>query len=241
MKILITLLLQLFLLHSIYAQSTIIDEFNLINSILLDKRKLQAEGFFSSFPANNWNCNARSAAGIFNTNRALEEKIKIYQQLYPTSTNLMKSLQLDSVISLTSIQQGKNSNCPPQGSCKKINSPQCNLLSLQSRQIQNTQNLNRLRKESERKEKEKLKENQRVERELSEKAKLAQINGIAPVDDANFRRFTGKNGITVTAKLVGFSLFKKQAEIMEPSGDTYTVHLSELSRKDFDYLRKWWP
>ena len=162
MKILMTLWLQRSLLHSIYAQSIIIDEFNLINSILLDKRKLQAEGFFSSFPANNRNCNARSAAGISNTQRALEEKIKIYQQLYPTSTNLMKSLQLDSVISLTSINK-ERTELPSSGSCKKINSPQCNLLS-PIKADTNTQNLNRLRKESERKEKEKLKENQRGER-----------------------------------------------------------------------------
>ena len=72
-------------------------------------------------------------------------------------------------------------------------------------------------------------------------ARLAQLDQMAPVHDSEFRTFTGKNGNTMEAKLVAFSAFLKKAEIQDTEGKNHEIPLSHFSRKDFQYLQKWWP
>ena len=81
----------------------------------------------------------------------------------------------------------------------------------------------------------------KTEIEKREQARLAQLDQMAPVHDSQFRTFTGKNGNTMEAKLVAFSALLKKAEIQDTDGKNHEIPLSHFSRKDFQYLQKWWP
>ena len=81
----------------------------------------------------------------------------------------------------------------------------------------------------------------KIEAEERAQARLAQLDQMAPVHDSEFRTFTGKNGNTMEAKLVAFSAFLKKAEIQDTEGKNHEIPLSHFSRKDFQYLQKWWP
>ena len=49
-----------------------------------------------------------------------------------------------------------------------------------------------------------------------------------------------QNGNTMEAKLVAFSISQKSRD-SDTDGKNHEIPLSHFSRKDFQYLQKWWP
>ena len=268
------------------ASDTCKEEFQLINSILLERKE-----FYEKFPCPNsvrYN-HEQNKDPLFNQKKlaalqSLENKKAVYASLYPDSQRLRISFIYGSTIPLkylngapTEISKtssaiteilpkprtpmvqnfqssgNSRSSCGPK-SYKVIRPTQLQAQRLNPKDLQTMQMLNmpkssyqrileehQFKIEQRKKERIQTQLEKKIEIKKREKARLSQLDQMAPVYDSEFRTFTGKNGNTMQAKLVAFSAFLKKAKIQDSDGKNHEIPLSHFSRKDFQYLQKWWP
>ena len=168
------------------------------------------------------------------------------------------SIRQNTKLSTPLVRNFKNSgntrsSCGPKG-CKVVRPAQLQAQQLNPKDLQTLQMLYMPKSPyqemlEERQSKIDQRKKERIQSQLEKKseiekrqqARLAQLDQMAPVHDSQFRTFTGKNGNTMEAKLVAFSAFLKKAEIQDTDGKNHEIPLSHFSRKDFQYLQKWWP
>ena len=91
----------------------------------------------------------------------------------------------------------------------------------------------------ERRQKYKEKEDARIKAEQEKQKELILLK--EREEEEKYRLFSGRNGISIEAKILAISPYVRKAKIQDRNGQTYEIALANFSDDDLYYLRSWSP